>query len=152
MIDSPLPPSPDQHYRAHFLDFFLSGLHCLILCMLVFPAFYFLSIISFSLFYQLDGERRWLTWYSVGRHATVTGSTPRCGKGFFFHSQFQCRLSYGVRYSPRVQLCALTSVRTLKISSTGSRIPLLVLGLTKIPHSLLGTGSAALAAPVALPR
>ena len=51
-------------------------------------------------------------------------------------------------YSPRVQLHALTSVRTLKIPSIGS-LPLF--GHTKIPHALSGMGGAALAAAAALP-
>ena len=58
-----------------------------------------------------------ITWgcSSVGRasdrHAADAGSIPRCGKGLFSQSQFQCRLSYGVRYTPvrnrmHLHLCA----------------------------------------------
>ena len=46
---------------------------------------------------------------SVGRasdrHAADAGSIPRCGKGFFFQINFQCRLSYGVRTLPRSIAC-----------------------------------------------
>ena len=53
-------------------------------------------------------------------------------------------------YCPRVQSHASTPARTLKIPSTGSCIPLS--GHTKMLHSLVGMGSAALAAAAALPR
>ena len=58
---------------------------------------------------------------------------------------FQCRLSYGVSTAPRVQSHASTSVRTLQIPNTGSHsLPLF--GHTKILQTLIGMGSAALAA------
>ena len=84
---------------------------------------------------------------SVGRasdrHAAEAGSVPRCGKGFFFHSQLSVQTLLRCPYSLRVQSHAFTSVRTLNIPSTGS--PTFV-GTHEISPALLAMGSAALAA------
>ena len=52
-------------------------------------------------------------------------------------------------YSPRVQSQASTSASTLKIPNTDGHTPLP--GHTKIRHTLIGTGSAALGASVLYP-
>ena len=49
------------------------------------------------------------------RHAAESGSIPRCGKGFFSQSHLSMQTLLRVSVHPRVQLHALTSVRTLKI-------------------------------------
>ena len=49
-----------------------------------------------------------------GRHAADAGSIPRCGKGFFSRGQLSVQ-TLSVSVQPRVQLHALTSVRTIKI-------------------------------------
>ena len=78
------------------------------------------------------------------------GSSPRCGKRFFSQPTFSAPyLVLRCPYRPRVPLHALTAVRTLKIPNTGSHIPLLV--YTKILHTLIGVGSAGLAAAVPYP-
>ena len=57
-------------------------------------------------------------------HITDAGSSPRCGKGFFFFSQSQLSMQTVLRCpnSPRVQSHASTYVCTLTIQITG--IPL----------------------------
>ena len=79
---------------------------------------------------------------------TDTGSNPRCGKGFSPKVSFQCRLSYSVRTAPvcnrmHQHLCARSKSQTL------AAIPLF--GHTKVLHTPVGTGSAALAAAVPYP-
>ena len=58
---------------------------------------------------------------SVGRasnrHAAEAGSIPRGGKRFFSQSQLSMQSLLRCPYTPRVQLRALTSRRTLKIPS-----------------------------------
>ena len=90
---------------------------------------------------------------SVGRtsdwHAAESGLIPQFGKGFFSQSQLSVQILLQCPYSHRVQSHALTSVCTWK-TQTLAAIPLF--GHTKIPLALLGMGSSALAAAVALPR
>ena len=78
------------------------------------------------------------------RHITDAGSSPRCGKGFCFQSQ----LSVQTLTAPVSKSHASTSVHTLK-SRTLAVIP--VFEHTKILHTLIGVGSAALAAAVPYP-
>ena len=47
------------------------------------------------------------------RHAADADSIPRCGKGLFSHSQLSVQTLLRVYANPRVQLHALTSVRTM---------------------------------------
>ena len=75
---------------------------------------------------------------------------PTAARDFSLRVNFQCRLSYGVRTAPSVQSLASTAVRTLTTPNTGSHIPLL--GQKKIAHTLMGMGSAALAAAVRGPE
>ena len=68
-------------------------------------------------------------------------------RDFSLSIHFQCRLLQCL-YSPRVQSHASASVRTLKFQTLAA-IPFF--GHTKIPHTLTGMGSAALAAAVLYP-
>ena len=72
-------------------------------------------------------------------------SSPRCGKGFFT-SQLPVQTLLRCPYSPRVQSQTPTSVHT-KIPDSGSQI-----GTTKILHTLVGMGSAALVATLPYPN
>ena len=54
------------------------------------------------------------------QHVADAGSIPRCGKGFFYQSQLSVQTLLRVSVGPRVQLRALTPVRTLKILSSMS--------------------------------
>ena len=63
--------------------------------------------------------------------------------------KFQCRPSYGIRTAP-VSNRMHSYVCTRERSHTLADIPLF--GHTKTPHALIGMGSAALAAAIALPR
>ena len=83
------------------------------------------------------------------RHATETDSTPRCRKGFFSMSQLSVQTLLRCPYNIRVQPHAIQSVHVKDLKHLATR-PLF--GHTNTPHILLGTGSAALAAAVALPR
>ena len=67
----------------------------------------------------------------------------------FSPSQLSVQTLFWSLYSPCVKPRALTPVSVSKVSSTVSK-PLF--GLMKILHALLGMGSAALSAAVALPR
>ena len=49
------------------------------------------------------------------RHATDTGSIPRCSKGFFYQRQLSLQTPLRCPYTPRVYLHALTFLHTLKI-------------------------------------
>ena len=82
-----------------------------------------------------------------GQHATDTGSTSQCGKGFFSKSQFSEQALLWCPYSLRVQSHALLHVRTLKIPSTGS---IILFGNTKVLQALAAVGSAAHVPAVAL--
>ena len=62
----------------------------------------------------LQGQGCSLVGTASDWYATEAGSVPRCSQGIFLPVIFQCTLSYSV------QSHALTSVSTLKISSTGS--------------------------------
>ena len=85
------------------------------------------------------------------RRSTIAGSRPRYDKGFFFptestSSALNFQLLRCPAYSPRVLWhTASTSVRTLK-PRTLAAVPLS--GHTKILHTLIEMGSAALATAV----
>ena len=78
---------------------------------------------------------------------TDAGSSPQCRKGFVSQSQLPVRTLLRCSYSPRVQSHASTSVRALKTPKHWQ----LWLGHTKTLHTLIGMGSAALAAAVPYP-
>ena len=85
------------------------------------------------------------------RRSTDAGSFPQCGKGFFFsQSQLSPQTLSWYSYRPRAQSHASASACTLRISSTVSHIP--SFGHAKILYTLVGVGSASLAAAVAFPR
>ena len=71
---------------------------------------------------------------------------PGAARDFSSRVNFQCRLSYGVITSPSSP--ASLSVRTLKIPTLAA---IALFGHTKILHTLIGMGSAALAAAVPYP-
>ena len=95
---------------------------------------------------QRDGDTAQLVGRRTG--TPLTQVQFRCGKGFFSQSQLSVQIPLRCPYNTRVQSHALTSVRTLKIPRLA---PIPLLELTKIPYALLGLGSAALKAAVALP-
>ena len=91
------------------------------------------------------------------RRNSVAGSSPRSGKGNSSRVGFRCRLSTLLRcpYSPvwnrmRPNLC--TRKNNNNKNQTLTAIPVKVFGHLKIVHALVEMVSAALVAPVALPR
>ena len=65
-------------------------------------------------FVQGDGDVAQLVEHRIGTPPTQVRFT-RCGKGFFSQSQLAVQTLLRCPYTPRTQLHALTSVRTLKI-------------------------------------
>ena len=80
-----------------------------------------------------------LTWVRI----------PSAARDFYPYSQLPVQTLSRCPYSPRERSHASTSVRTLKIPNTGSHIPLF--GHTKIAHTLIAMGRAALAAAMLYP-
>ena len=73
------------------------------------------------------------------------------GTASSFQSHLSAHTLLRCPYSPHVQSHALTSVRSLKNPRIGSHTFVWTHENTAIPHALLETGSAPLAAAVALP-
>ena len=79
---------------------------------------------------------------------TDAGSSPRCGKGFFSQSTFSAD-PITVSVQPPCAIACINSCAHVKNPKHRQPLPLLV--YTKILHTLIGMGSAALVAALPYP-